>query len=70
MFFFAYLAVSSSPDVPLPLHYILVTPYAAFANIMAYNVFRGVALGSVPDSSSLALDTTRMNAAFELAHTD
>lgn len=60
-FFLVNLMMMVSPWVPVNLRYVLVPSYAAFTNIMACRVFRGVALGVFDDSQ---LTTTKIAAAF------
>ncbi|KZP05148.1 hypothetical protein FIBSPDRAFT_1052649 [Athelia psychrophila] len=69
LFFWVNFAVAVSPLIPVSSHYVLNTPYIMFTNVMACRVFRGVALGMLEKSPTIAagLSSTRIAAAFELA---
>ena len=57
-----------SPLVPTLDHYLLISMYAAFTNIMACRVFRGVALGvmNMGDIPPHGLSTGKIAVAMEL----
>ncbi|KZP02484.1 hypothetical protein FIBSPDRAFT_880302 [Athelia psychrophila] len=67
LFFFANLALVTSPSIYSWLRYDLVGLYLGFTNMMACLVFRGVALGQIEKRpTQLGLASTAINVAFQM----
>ncbi|KZP26776.1 hypothetical protein FIBSPDRAFT_928449 [Athelia psychrophila] len=67
MLFVINMILILSPLVPVGLHYILITAYAAFTNAIACHIFRSVALRHLDDPQPTGLTSTRIAAALQLA---